>query len=122
MISQHEENLDLVDGMPATDIMAHGMPLTPFGKRSRKRYWDQYEETGKVYATLGAEAYMILLDAMNRCSDPADRGCLYQQIRSTANFSGTIGNITIGQNGKALRPLCIYAIEGGRSKFPLKVY
>jgi branched-chain amino acid transport system substrate-binding protein len=122
MISQHEEDLDLVDGMLATDIMAHGMPLTPFGKRASKRYRDEYEETGTVYAALGAEAYMILLDAMNRCSDSADRECIKQQIRSTTNFTGTIGNITIGRNGKALRPLCINAIEGGRSKFLFKVY
>ena len=122
MLSQHEEDLDLVDGMLATDIMAHGMPLTPIGERARKLFRNQYEETRTVYAALGAEAYMILFDAMNRCSDPADRYCINRQIRSTTNFTGIIGNMTIGPNGKTQRPLCITSIEGGRSKFIFKVY
>jgi branched-chain amino acid transport system substrate-binding protein len=122
MITQHEEDLDLVDGMLATDIMAHGMPLTPFGERARKRYREQYQETRTAYAALGAEAYMVLFHAMNRCSNPADRECINQQIRSTTNFTGIIGNITIGRNGKAQRPLCITSIESGRSKYLFKVY
>jgi branched-chain amino acid transport system substrate-binding protein len=122
MLSQHEEDIDLFDGMLATDFMAHGMPLTPYGERARKRYRDQYEETGTAHAALGAEAYAVLRSAMNRCSDPADRECINRQIRSTTNFTGIIGNITIGPNGKAQRPLCINSIKGGRSKFIFKVY
>lgn len=122
MISQHTEDIDLVDGMLATDIMAHGMPLTSYGELVSKLYRDQYEATGTVYAALGAEAYAILLDVMNRCSDSADRACINLQIRSTINFKGIIGNITIGSDGKARRPLCINSIQGGRSKFIFKVY
>jgi hypothetical protein len=29
MLAQHKEEIDLVDGMLATDFFAHGMPLTP---------------------------------------------------------------------------------------------
>jgi branched-chain amino acid transport system substrate-binding protein len=122
MISQHEEDIDLVDGMLATDIMAHGMPLTLYGERARKLYRDQYEDSRTAYAALGAEAYAILLNAMNRCIDPADRECINQQIRSTNNFTGIIGKINIGPNGKTQRPLCITSIQGGRSKFIFKVY
>jgi len=122
MLAQHQEDLELVDGMLATDFMAHGMPLTPFGERARKIYRKQYQETRTAYAALGAEAYAILLDAMDRCSDSADRECINKQIRSTTNFTGIIGNMTIGPNGKTQRPLCITSIEGGRSKFLFKVY
>ncbi|MGD9228053.1 MAG: ABC transporter substrate-binding protein [Desulfobacterales bacterium] len=122
MLAQHKEDIDLVDGMLATDFFAHGMPLTPFGNRARKKYRENYKETGTSYAALGAEGYAILLDAINRCSDPADRDCINRQIRSTTNFTGIIGNITIGSNGKAKRPLCINSIKRGRSKFIFKVY
>ncbi len=122
MLGQHKVDIDLVDGMLATDSFAHGMPLTPFGKRARDRYLDKYEETRTAYAALGAEGYAILLNAMNRCSDPADRGCINRQIRSTTNFQGIIGNITIGPNGKSQRALIINSIQNGRSKFLFKVY
>ena len=122
MLAQHNNEIDLVDGMLATDFFAHGMPLTPFGKRARDKYLEKYKSTGTTYAALGVEGYAILLNAMNRCSDPADRECINKQIRSTTNFTGMIGNITIGPNGKAQRPLTINSIQGGRSKFIFKVY
>jgi branched-chain amino acid transport system substrate-binding protein len=122
MLAQHNNEIDLVDGMLATDFFAHGMPLTPFGKRARDKYREKYKSTPTVYAALGVEGYAILLNAMNRCNDPADRECINNQIRSTTNFTGIIGNITIGPNGKAQRPLTINSIQGGRSKFIFKVH
>ncbi|MGD9045866.1 MAG: ABC transporter substrate-binding protein [Desulfobacterales bacterium] len=122
MLAQHKEDIDLVEGMLASDFFAHGMPLTPFGERARKKYMENYEETRTSYAALGVEGYAILADAINRCSDPADRDCINRQIRSTTNFTGIIGNITIGSNGKAKRPLVINSIQGGRLKFIFKVY
>jgi len=122
MLAQHKEEIDLVDGMLATDFFAHGMPLTPFAKRASDTYRENYKVTGTAYAGLGAEGYAILLNAMNRCNDPADRECINRQIRSTINFTGLVGNITIGANGKAQRPLCVNSIHGGRSKFIVKVY
>jgi branched-chain amino acid transport system substrate-binding protein len=122
MLTQHQEEIDLVDGMLATDFFAHGMPLNPFGKRARDKFREKFKRTPTVYAALGVEAYSILLNAMNRCSNPANRECINKQIRSTANFAGLIGNITIGQNGKTQRPLTINSIQGGRSKFIFKVY
>jgi branched-chain amino acid transport system substrate-binding protein len=122
MLAQHREEIDLVDGMLATDFFAHGMPLNPFGKRARDKYREKHKGTRTTYAALGAEGYAILLNAMDRCSNPADRGCINKQIRSTTNFKGIIGNITIGPNGKAQRPLCINSIQNGRSKFIVKVY
>lgn len=80
------------------------MPLTPFGKRVADTCREEYKGTGTIYAALGVEGYAILLNAMNRCSDPADRECINRQIRSTINFTGLVGNITIGPNGKAQRP------------------
>jgi branched-chain amino acid transport system substrate-binding protein len=122
ILAQHQEEIDLVDGILATDFFAHGMPLNPFGKRVRDKFREKYKRIPTVYAALGVEAYSILLNAMNRCSDPADREYINRQIRSTVNFAGLIGNITIGPNGKAQRPLTINSIQGGRSKFIFKVY
>ena len=104
--------------MMATDVFAHGMPLTSFGKRASEKH----KGPGTPFAGIGAEAYALLLDALNRCSDPEDRKCVNHQIRSTNNFTGIAGKIAIGPDGKARRPLCINSIQNGRSKFIVKVY
>ena len=122
MLAQHNNEIDLLDGMLATDFFAHGMPLTSYGKRARDKYFKTYEGTVTTYAALGAEGYAILLNAKNQCNDPTDRECINNHIRSTTNFKGIIGNITIGPNGKAQRPLCINSLQNGRSKFIFKVY
>ncbi len=118
MLAEHHEELDLVEGMLAADFFAHGMLLSTFGKKAR----EMFKGTPTIFAALGAEGYAILLSAMTRCSDPTDRECINRQIRSTTNFSGIAGKITIGPNGKTQRPLIINTIQDGRSKFVVKVY
>ena len=122
MFAQHQEEIDIVDGMLATDFFAHGMPLTPLGKKTRDVYKKTEKGTPTAHVALGVEGYALLLDAMNRCNNPADRECINKKIRTTTNFKGVIGNITIGSNGKAQRPLCINSLQNGRSKFIFKVH
>jgi branched-chain amino acid transport system substrate-binding protein len=118
MLAQHSEDLDLVDGMLAADFFGHGMPLTSMGKKAR----DSFKGDTTVFLGLGIEAYAVLLDAMDRCSDPADQQCINRQIRSTTDFIGIMGKISIGPDGKAQRPLVINSIKNGQSKFIVKVY
>ena len=118
MIAEHHEELDLAEGMLAADFFAHGMPLAAFGKKAQ----EAFKGTPTIFAALGVEGYAILHSAMTRCSDPTDRECINRQIRSTTNFSGIAGKLTIGSNGKTQRPLFINTIQGGRSKFVVKVY
>jgi branched-chain amino acid transport system substrate-binding protein len=85
-------------------------------------YKGKLRSSSTAYSLLGVEGYALLLDAMNRCIDPTDRECINHQIRSTVNFTGFVGNITIGTDGKAERSLCINSIQNGLSKFIVKVY
>ena len=118
MVTQHSEELGIVEGVLATDFFHHGMHLTDFGKEIA----DAHTTPGTTYSVLGAEAYALLVDAMNRCQDPRDKPCLNQAIRSTTNFSGVTGRISIAANGQAQRPLVVNAIEQGRLKFVVQVH
>ena len=126
MIKQHQKELDLVEEMLAIDLFAHGMPLTPFGKKARKVYKDKYKgkqrTASTAFSALGVEGYVLLLDAMNRCYDTVERECISAQIRSTDNFEGIAGNISIGPDGKAERPLYINSIQNVLSEYIVKVY
>jgi branched-chain amino acid transport system substrate-binding protein len=118
VLVQYQEESRMLEGMLATDFAASEMPLTPFGDKARATY----KGAGTTYAMLGVEAYAILAHAMNRCHDPRDRACVNSMIRTTHDFTGVLGKITIESNGKALRPLVVSAIEDGRMNFIVKVY
>jgi branched-chain amino acid transport system substrate-binding protein len=118
IFAQHDEELDLLEGILATDFYHSAMPLTAYGKKIRAIY----DGKATSYAALGIEAYALLLDAMNRCSMPDDRECINNEIRATTLFTGLMGKITIDSNGKAERPLVINSIKDGEMRFVVKVY
>jgi len=47
---------------------------------------------------------------------------LYQKERSTSNFTGVMGKITVGSDGKAQRPLVVNTIKDNQMNFVVKVY
>jgi hypothetical protein len=55
MLAQHKEEIDLVDGMLATDFFSHGMPLTPFGERARDKHRENHKVSRTAYVALGVE-------------------------------------------------------------------
>jgi len=116
--AQYGNKLHRLEGLLATDFFVIGMPLSPLGKRARREHG---VETS-TFSALGTEGYAILLDALNRCSDPENRECVNHQIRSTTDFTGLAGKISIGPDGKARRPLFIESVQAGQPKFMLKVY
>jgi hypothetical protein len=58
----------------------------------------------------------------NQCSDHEDKQCINSKIRSTTQFAGVMGKITIGPDGKAQRPLVINTIKDNQMNFVVKVY
>jgi hypothetical protein len=50
----------------------------------------------------------------NQCSDHEDKQCINSKVRSTTNFTGVMGKITIGPDGKAQRPLVVNAIKDNK--------
>ena len=82
----------------------------------------RYKGRPTTYTALGVEGYALLVDAMNRCNPSGDRSCIKNMLRSTHDFKGIMGKISIGPNGKASRPLYINAIHGGKMKYIVKVY
>jgi len=118
VLAKYKEKSRLLDGLLATDLYSYESSLTSYGKRVTSLY------KGKptTYTALGVEGYAFLVDAMNRCNTPGDRSCINNMIRSTHDFKGIMGKISIGPNGKASRPLYINAIHGGKMKYIVKVY
>lgn len=118
VMARHREQADLLDGLLTTDFYHYTNKLTPFGEKVRHAY----DGRATSFAILGAEGFAMLRDAMNRCSESASRECINDKIRTTSNFTGVMGPITIGSDGKAHRPLVINTIRKKRMVFMVKVY
>ncbi|MCP4406491.1 MAG: ABC transporter substrate-binding protein [Gammaproteobacteria bacterium] len=122
VVSEYKTEIDLLEDMLATDFASHGITPTQYGERLGEAYDSLYDNEGTTYTVLGAEGYAVLLDAMNRCEKSNNRLCINDMIRSTMNFVGVAGYISIDSNGKAHRPVFINSIQGGQMKYIVKVY
>jgi branched-chain amino acid transport system substrate-binding protein len=118
VFTQYPQHLGLLEDLLATEFYHYSSQATAFGRRARNAHKGQ----ATSYTALGVEAFSILLEAMNRCPDPADRECINRQIRSTTDFEGLMGKIAIDAKGKAHRPVIINAIKNGRLEYIVKVY
>lgn len=109
---------EAVEGYMFTDFFDHSAPPT----NKSKDFIAAYEKkTGKKevnsFVTLGADAYNVMVDAMNRCANPEDSVCINSEIRRTSNYEGVSGFISIDDKGNATRSAVIKEIKGGKAVY-----
>ncbi|WP_263833140.1 ABC transporter substrate-binding protein [Sulfurospirillum oryzae] len=109
---------DSVEGHMFTDYFDYTVPPT----QKSKEFLAAYEKkTGKKeinsFSTLGADAYNLFVDAINRCANPEDSVCINDEIKKTTNFEGVSGLISIDKNGNATRSAVIKVISGGKAVY-----
>lgn len=119
---KHADSLSEFSGLTAPEVLSTNQPFTTYGKKVVKKYEKLFEGVGTTLAVLGVEGMAVLLQALDRCDNPLDPSCVNTKIRSTRRFQGIMGRITIGADGKAVRPVIINAIKGDHLVFKVKVY
>lgn len=122
IILQHREVKGLMEGMMATDFYSNALPRTAYGRQATKLFGRLYSAPDTTYAGLGCEGASIILLALNRCKNPADRLCVNSMLRNTEGFQGLFGKISIHPDGRAERPIFVNVIDEGKMKFMVKVY
>lgn len=124
VLNNHPEDVRQLEGIYATDFFGtfDDLSRTEFANRARKTYLSLFNGIPSSYTSLGAEGYGVLYAAMDQCKDTADRECINRKIRSTHDFQGLMGKISILSDGKAVRPLHINRIADGELKSVVKVY
>lgn len=113
---QTEELLDLggndVEGLIFTGHFDKSLAATPMAKRYLNYFM---EETGKEagpYEVLGADAYFVILDAIERAQSFRSVK-IRNALARTKGFKGVSGVITIGSNGNAIKSLVFMQIKEG---------
>ena len=122
ILLQHPEARSLVKGMLATDPYSSTLSPTHYGKRVQRQFQKSFSTPATVLAAEGAEGTSILLSAINKCLEQSDRSCINQKLRSTRDFVGLFGKISISAQGKAERPIFINIIDNSKLRSVVKVY
>ena len=85
-----------------------------------KTFLDQYDAKyhmeGNAFAALGWDAYMLLLDAIER-ADSIDGAAIADALYETMGFEGATGWISLDENGDAVKSAVIKTIKNGKSTF-----
>ena len=106
-----------VEGFYGTNLFSSDAPkTTQLSKDFDAKYKAVHNESVHPFGVLTADAYNVIVDAMNKCDDPADKICVNKNIRTTSDFQGASGVITI-ENGDAKRSAIINVIENGKEKY-----
>ena len=87
-----------------------------------KRYQDLYKEVPDGLAAMGYDAAMVLVDALNRASDPTDKKAIRDALAATKNFRGVTGVISIDDQRNASKPAVMLKIaDKGALQFVKRV-
>ncbi|MDR0579939.1 MAG: ABC transporter substrate-binding protein [Campylobacteraceae bacterium] len=104
-----------VEGYMFTDTFDYEAPPT---KRSRDFIAAYEKATGKKdmasFTALGADAYFLIVNAMNNCENPEDSVCINDYIKATKNFEGVSGIINMSKSGDPIRSAVIKEVKEGK--------
>ncbi len=119
---QFPDKMHLANGMYLTDPYSSVLPKTNYGRQVVKTYQKQFGGSGTGIAAMGCEGTSILINALNSCQDSKDRVCVNNMLRSTQDFLGLFGKISVMFNGKSERPIFINTLQDANMKIVVKIY
>lgn len=109
---------DAANGYLYTDTFDQTKPPTKMSEKFVSEFKKQNPNTDIAgFTALGADAYLVMIDAMNRCEDPTDKVCVNEKIHETTNFEGVSGVISIDKKGNATRSVVIKEVKDEKATF-----
>ncbi|WP_434064618.1 ABC transporter substrate-binding protein [Symbiopectobacterium purcellii] len=108
---------DAVEGYMTTDYYSpNAKEQTPEGEKFIKAWTEKYSEPTHTWGAMTADAYKMIINAMNQCDNPKDRVCVNDKIRATSGFTGITGTLTL-KDGDAIRSAVINEVKNGELAF-----
>ncbi|KAA6225393.1 ABC transporter substrate-binding protein [Campylobacter sp. LR185c] len=97
---------DTSKGHIFTDSFDYNNPSTDLAKEFIKNYKGEVPN----FTAMGADAYFVMIRAMNNCLSNLSPKCINDEIHKT-NFEGVTGKISIDKSGNAKRSVVIKEIN-----------
>ena len=86
---------------------------TERAKEYIKRFEEKFKKEADAFGALGADAYFLLLDAIQRAGS-TDGAKVRDALADTKDFQGVSGTINMGENGNPIKSMVINKVEGGK--------
>lgn len=104
---------DAVEGAVYSTHFTAESPVTEVSAEFLEEYKAKYNEDANAFAALGYDAYMVIIDAITRANS-ADSNAIRDALAATDGFVGATGNISLDENGDAVKSAVINKVEGGK--------
>ena len=91
-------------------------PITEVSKVFLEEYKAKYNKDANALAALGYDAYMLIIDAITRANS-AEPTAIRDALAQTKDFVGATGNITLDENGDALKSAVINVVKDGKFSY-----
>jgi len=104
-----------VEGVYISTHYSADAPVTAASGEFVKQYETAYNKSANAFAALGYDAYMLILDAIQRAG-AVDPGKIRDALADTRGFEGVTGVITLDSNGDAVKSAIVLKVEGGAFK------
>lgn len=103
---------DAVEGAAFSSHFTSEAPVTEMSKQFLAEYKEEFGQDANAFAALGYDAYLVIREAIERAGS-ADPVKIRDEISKTAGFVGATGNITLDENGDAVKSAVINEVKDG---------
>ncbi len=104
---------DAVNGVYYTSHFNSAHPFTSIGKKFVAKYEATYKTSPSALAALGFDSYLLLRDAIKRANS-TDLEKIAEALRTTKNFEGATGYITIDKYGNTIKSAVVNEVKNGK--------
>jgi len=113
------------EGFMYTDHFNEAAASSPEAKAYVDAFHKKYNKAADSMGALAADAYGMILDAMNKCVDAGkasdDKECINTNLRGTKDYKGITGVININENGDAVKSAVVNAVKDGKFAYKTTV-
>jgi len=113
------------EGFMYTDHFNEAAASSPEAKAYVEAYHKKYDKTADSMGALAADAYGMILSAMNKCIKDGkasdDKECINANLRGTKDYKGITGVITINEDGNAVKSAVVNEVKDGKFSYKTTV-
>jgi branched-chain amino acid transport system substrate-binding protein len=106
------------EGFMYTDHFNEAAAKSPEAKAYVEAYHKKYNKTADSMGALAADAYGMIVAAMEKCIQEKkgsdNKECINTNLRNTKDYKGITGVITINKDGNAVKSAVINEVKDGK--------
>lgn len=105
-----------VEGATFSTFFTSEVAMNKTSEQFLKAYRDKYKKDPAAVTALGYDAYLVVRAAIEKANS-LDGQKIRDEIAKTKNFEGAAGNITLDENGDAVKDAVIKVVKDGKFKY-----